>query len=88
MHDEPTSIGTRFIASIGSHEAIVELREDGWHKGIYDDDARAWEVPPSHAGSARAGKDYCENHLQGLAGSALRLTWRQVGGNNSTNGSD
>ena len=47
MGDEPTAIGTRYIASVGLHEAIVELRRDGWHRGVFNDETRNWEVPPS-----------------------------------------
>ncbi len=80
MRDEPTTIGTRYIASVGRYEAIVELRRDGWHKGIFNDDTRRWEVPPSGVESAQEGRDYCENHLQDLQDRAVKLDWRQVGG--------
>ena len=80
LMDEPTIIGTRYIASVGRHEAIVELRKDGWHRGIFNDDTRNWEVPPSCVQSAQAGKDYCENHLQNPQEPARKLNWKQVGG--------
>ncbi len=80
LMDEPTTIGTRYIASVGRHEAIVELRRDGWHKGIFNDDTRNWEVPPSCVQSAQEGRDYCENRLEDLQERALQLDWKQVGG--------
>ena len=79
MGDESATIGTRYIASVGRFEAIVELRRDGWHKGIFNDDTRSWEVPPSGVESAQEGRDYCENHLQNLQERALELDWKQVG---------
>lgn len=80
MKDELVTIGTRYIASVGRHEAIVELRRDGWYRGIFNDDTRHWEVQPSHVGSAQEGRDYCESHLEGLKERALKLDWKQVGG--------
>ncbi len=80
LMDEPTIIGTRYIASVGRHEAIVELRKDGWHRGIFNDDTRSWEVPPSGVESAQEGRDYCENHLQNLQERVLEFGWKQVGG--------
>jgi hypothetical protein len=73
-------MGTRFIASVGRYEAIVELRQDGWHRGIFDDDTRCWVVPPSRTASAQEGQDYCENHLENLEERVLKLDWKQVGG--------
>ncbi len=80
MGEEPATIGTRYIASVGRHEAIVEFRRDGWHRGIFNDDTRHWEVQPSRVGTAQEGRDYCENHLEGLQEGALKLDWKQVGG--------
>lgn len=80
MGHEPPAVGTRYIASVGLHEAIVELRRDGWHRGIFNDEKRNWEVPPSWVESAQHGREYCENHLQNLQERALKLDWKQVGG--------
>ena len=88
MTDEPTTIGTRYIASVGCYEAIVELRRDGWHKGIFNDDGRSWEVPPSGVESAQEGRDYCENHLRDLQGRLVKLEWKQVGGRHHSQDSD
>ena len=80
MRDESTTIGTRYIASVGRYEAIVELRRDGWYRGVFNDDTRNWQVAPRRVGSAQAGRDYCENHLENLQELALKLDWKQVGG--------
>ena len=80
MRDESTTIGTRYIASLGQYEAIVELRRNGWHRGIFNDDTRNWEVPPSCVQTAQEGRDYCENHLQNRQERALKFDWKQVGG--------
>lgn len=80
MKDEPATIGTRYIASVGRQEAIVELRRDGWYKGIFNDDTRNWEVQPSRVESAQEGRDYCENRLENPQAGALKLDWKQVGG--------
>ena len=80
MRDESTTIGTRYLASVGRYEAIVELRRDGWHRGIFNDDTRRWQVAPSRVGSAQEGRDYCENYLENLQERALKLDWKQVGG--------
>ncbi len=80
MRDESTTIGTRYIASVGRHEAIVELRRDGWYRGVFNDDTRNWEVPPRCVGSAKEGRDYCANYLENLQERALKLDWKQVGG--------
>ena len=79
MGDEPTAIGTQYIASVGLHEAIVELRRDGWHKGVFNDETRNWEVPPSWVESAQHGREYCENQIQDLHRRALNFDWKQVG---------
>ena len=80
MRDEPTTIGTRYIASVGRYEAIVELRRDGWHRGIFNDDTRNWEVPPRRVRSAQEGREYCDNRLENPQAGALKLDWKQVGG--------
>lgn len=80
MKEELATIGTRYIASVGRQEAIVELRRDGWHRGIFNDDTRRWEVQPSRVGSAQEGRDYCENYLEDPRQGALKLDWKQVGG--------
>ena len=80
MRDESTTIGTRYIASAGQYEAIVELRRNGWHRGIFNDDTRNWEVAPSRVGSAEEGRDYCENRLDSLLEPRLKLDWKPVGG--------
>jgi len=78
MSDEPPTIGTRYIASVEPYEAIVELREDGWYRGIFNDDRRGWEIAPGPVETARRGREYCENHLAGLDGRLMKLHWRQV----------
>ena len=88
LMDKPTTIGTRYVASMGQHEAIVELRRDGWYRGICNDDTRNWEVPPSCVQSAQAGREYCENRLQDPQEHARKLAWKQVGGLHESKGRD
>ncbi len=79
MNDDSTTIGTRYIASAEPYQAIVELRKDGWYKGIFDDDRRGWEIAPSRVETAQAGREYCENYVAGLDGRSTKLNWKQVG---------
>ena len=79
MSDEPATFGTRYIASAQPYEAIVELREDGWYRGVFNDDRRGWEIAPSPVETAEGGREDCENYLAVLDGRSTELRWRKVG---------